>query len=273
MTRRTEFLERQASLVHETALSVGDDSVRCFTAGPVGTSVVVLVTGPGRGARSDAALLLPMLARRRRVAAIELADLTDPWRDGARAVSAALDQLGAQDAVLVGHSLGASVAISTADSDPRVTALVLSAGWLRPTERLRALARLWASLDDQQRADLARVVAVRSLPELGPERTTPWGADSAVAALVAASARADTTAAASRLRIPALVIGCTADSVVGIEGAEALLGAIDDARYAEIESGHAVLAERPAELLALVEHFLADPHRDPAGSVLPRMTV
>ncbi|MWV60744.1 alpha/beta fold hydrolase, partial [Rathayibacter sp. VKM Ac-2754] len=91
--------------------------------------------------------------------------------------------------------------------------------------------------------------------------------------LLGAAARADASAAAGRLRLPVLVVGCSADSVVGIEGAEALLGAIDDARYAVVDSGHAVLAERPAELLALLEHFLADPHGDPAGSVLPRMTV
>ncbi|SMH32352.1 Pimeloyl-ACP methyl ester carboxylesterase [Rathayibacter oskolensis] len=271
MTRRAEFLERQAALVRESTVDVGGAPVRLLSAGAPSTSLVLLVTGPGRGVRADSALLLPMLARRRRVAALELADLADPGRDGARAVGAALDALGAEDAVVVGHSLGAAVAISAA-GDPRLRALALVAGWLRPTERLETFARLWESLAarPEARADLARLIAVRSLAELGPGRPSPFAVDSA---LVAAAAGADSLAGAARVRVPTLVVGCAADAVVGIEGAEALVGAIEDARYAVVDSGHAVLAERPAELLALLEHFLADPHRDPAGSVLPRMRV
>ncbi|MBO0985785.1 alpha/beta fold hydrolase [Rathayibacter sp. SD072] len=268
MTRREAFLDRQASLVTESRVLLDDRPVRLWTAGD--GPVVVLLTGPGRGARADGVLLLPMLARRRRVAALELLDLEDPWRDGPRAVSAVLDLLGAEEAVVVGHSLGAAVAIEAA-ADPRVRALALIAGWTRPTERLVATARLWESLDTAARADLSRLVAVRSLAELGPDRTPPFGPEAGV--LLAAAARADAADAAARLAIPALVVGCTADSVVGIEGAQALLGTIDDARWAQIEAGHAVLAERPAELLALLEHFLADPSRDAAGSVLPRMSV
>lgn len=268
MTRRSEFLARQAALVEESVVEVGGDAVRLYFAGYAPGAAVLLLTGPGRGVRADTALLLPMLARRHRVAALELGDLVDPWRDGPAAVSAALDALGAAEAVVVGHSLGAAVALASAD-DPRVTALALVAGWLRPTERLIAVARLWAGHPEARR-DLARVLAVRSPADDG---ASPWNDDDATAALVAAAARADAAGPASRLRLPALVVGCSADTVVGVEGAEALLGAIDDARYAVVESGHAVLAERPAELLAVLEHFLADPRRDPAGSVLPRMRV
>jgi pimeloyl-ACP methyl ester carboxylesterase len=275
VTRSSAYLERQAALIRESSLTVGDDTVRLHCGGEPATDVVLLVTGPGRGARADGALLLPMLARRHRVAAVELADLRDPLRDAPRAVTAALDRLGAERAVVVGVSLGAWAAITAAEADPRVVALVLAAGWLRPTERLLAVARLWESLAGlpDARADLARVIGVRTLADLGPGRATPLAADAATAALLAAAAHADATEAAARLRVPALVVGCTADAVVGVEGAEALLGAIDDARYAVIDAGHCVLAERPAELLALVERFVADPHRDPAGSTLPRTIV
>ncbi|NQX15023.1 alpha/beta fold hydrolase [Rathayibacter sp. VKM Ac-2857] len=275
MTRSSAYLERQAALIQESSLTVGDDTVRLYSGGEPATDVVLLATGPGRGARADGALLLPMLARRHRVAAVELADLRDPLRDAPSAVCAALDRLGAERAVVVGVSLGAWAAITAAEADPRVGALVLAAGWLHPTERLVAVSRLWESLADlpDARADLARVVGIRTLADLGPERATPLAVDAATAALLAAAARADATEAAARLRVPALVVGCAADAVVGVEGSEALLGAIDDARYAVIDAGHCVLAERPAELLALVEHFVADPHRDPAGSTLPRTIV
>lgn len=269
MSRRAAFLERQASLVAESSVLVGGRTVRVWTAGS--GPAVLLLTGPGRGARADAALLLPMLARRRRVAALELADLADPSEDGPAAVAAVLDLLQAEEAVVVGHSLGAAVAVRAAVSDSRIRALALVAGWAAPTERLITSARLWASVDAAARGDLSRLLAVRSLVELGPERTPPFGPEADV--LLAAAVRADVSEAAARLRVPVLVVGCTADSVVGIEGSHALLGTIDDARFAEVDSGHAVLAERPAELLALLEHFLADPSRDAPGSVLPRRSV
>ncbi|MBF4461775.1 MULTISPECIES: alpha/beta fold hydrolase [unclassified Rathayibacter] len=269
MNRREEFLRRQAGLVRESQIRVAGSRVRLFTAGEASGSVVMLVTAPGRGAAEDGALLLPLLARRHRVAALELADLARPWPDGADAVAAALDALDAQEATVIGHALGASVAVAAA-ADPRVRALALIAGWLRPTARLLAVARLWERLADEPvaRAELARLLTARSPDTLD---AAPWNASAS--ALLAAATRADVTAEAAAVRIPALVVGCAADAVVGVEGSEALLGAIDDARYALLDSGHSVLAERPAELLALLERFLADPHRDPAGSLLPRMAI
>ncbi|QHC59583.1 alpha/beta hydrolase [Rathayibacter sp. VKM Ac-2760] len=273
--RSSAYLERQAALIRESTVVVGGRALRLHAGGEPSTSVVLLLTGPGRRAGRRRAPAADARARRHRVAALELADLADPWLDAPGAVSAALEALGAQEAVLVGHALGASVAIAAADADPRIRALVLAAGWLRPTERLVAVARLWESLAGRpdDRAALARVLGVRALTDLGPDRAAPIAADEATAALLAAAAGADTAVAAARLRVPALVVGCAADAVVGIEGAEALLGAIDDARYAVVDAGHCVLAERPAELLALVERFLADPRRDPAGSTLPRIVV
>ncbi|PPG70563.1 hypothetical protein C5C31_05090 [Rathayibacter rathayi] len=261
---RSEYLRRQAELVREERVEAAGAAVRLLSAGPEGSRAVLLLTGVGRGARSDTALLLPMLARRHRVAALELADLRDPWLDGPAAVRAALDALEADTAVLIGHSLGAAVAL-TAD-DHRVRALALVAGWLSPTERLIRTARLWPQLPPEAQEEAARLLAVRS-----DTPSSPWNADAP--RLLAASARADIAWAAARCRVPALVVGCSADAVVGVEGAEALLGAIDDARYAVVDSGHAVLTERPAELLATLERFLADPHRDPPGSVLARMRV
>lgn len=273
MSGPSDYLARQAALVGEETVLSGGARVRMLTAGSVQPSVVLLVTGAGRGARADTSLLLPLLARRHRVAALELADLDDPWADGPYAVSAALDALGGAEAVVVGHALGASVALAAVDTDPRVRALALVAGWLHPTARLLGTARLWALLADSREArdEAARLLALRSPNSGSPWSGSPW--DQNAERMLTASARADASAAAARLRIPALVVGCSSDAVVGIEGSEALLGAIEDARYAVVDSGHAVLAERPAELLAVLEHFLADPRRDPAGSVLPRMTI
>ena len=69
---------------------------------------------------------------------------------------------------------------------------------------------------------------------------------------------------------PTLVVGAACDEVVGRRQTRLLFGAIANARYAEIASGHAIVHERPAELLALVEAFLLDPEAQPAGSTLAR---
>ncbi|WP_201787635.1 hypothetical protein, partial [Rathayibacter tanaceti] len=78
----SEYLQRQAALVQERRITVGAAQARLLTAGPEQPSAVLLLTGAGRGVRTDTALVLPMLARRHRVAALELADLRDPWGDG-----------------------------------------------------------------------------------------------------------------------------------------------------------------------------------------------
>ncbi|PPF30665.1 hypothetical protein C5D07_07360 [Rathayibacter tritici] len=167
--------------------------------------------------------------------------------------------------MLIGHSLGAAVALATVDD--RVRALALVAGWLRPTERLLRTARLWPQLLPTAQEEAALLLALLR----SDTPSSPWDADAA--RMLAASARAEVVQAAARCRVPALIVGCSGDAVVGVDGPEALLGAIDDARYAVVDSGHAVLAERPAELLATLERFLADPHRDPPGSVLAAMRV
>ena len=46
------------------------------------------------------------------------------------------------------------------------------------------------------------------------------------------------------------------DAVVSPALSHELVGTFDDARFAALDAGHAVLAERPAEVLALVEAFV-----------------
>ena len=70
-------------------------------------------------------------------------------------------------------------------------------------------------------------------------------------------------------RATTLVVGCTQDQMVPRTHSLQLFGAIDDARYTEIDSGHAVVFERPAELLRLVDTFLRQPSASAAGSIIP----
>ena len=72
-----------------------------------------------------------------------------------------------------------------------------------------------------------------------------------------------------RIRATTLVVGCTYDQMVPKTHSQQLFGAIDDARYTQIDAGHAVVFERPAELVRLIDTFLGHPSAHPAGAILP----
>jgi pimeloyl-ACP methyl ester carboxylesterase len=68
--------------------------------------------------------------------------------------------------------------------------------------------------------------------------------------------RTDITASLSKITAPTLVVGCAHDYLVPVEHSKALHSAIAGSTYAELDSGHVVLHERPDELVELVRHFL-----------------
>jgi pimeloyl-ACP methyl ester carboxylesterase len=71
-------------------------------------------------------------------------------------------------------------------------------------------------------------------------------------------ARADLRGLLPRITAPTLVIGLSQDQVVPAGRARLLHDAIPGSRYAEIDSGHLVVFEQPAELTRLCQDFLAD---------------
>ncbi len=222
------------------------------------------------------AFLQPMLARRGPVTSVALGT------DGLAAdrIGAAIEELSPHGPVtLVGHSLGAVASATYAAADARVTALVLVAGWAAPSERQRIHARILAALESTATLDSTAIVddylafTHYSEEHLAARRTRPARSTPAMAALTMA-ALASTTAVAPLLQhitASTLVIGCTADQLVAERQSLALFAGIADARYASLDSGHGVLDERPAERLSLVDAFLDEPARYPAGTTIPRM--
>jgi pimeloyl-ACP methyl ester carboxylesterase len=71
---------------------------------------------------------------------------------------------------------------------------------------------------------------------------------------------------------PTLVVGCVHDQTVDVSHSRELFGAIQDSRYAEIEAGHAVVQERPAELFVLIDNFVAEPYATSPGDVYSTAT-
>jgi pimeloyl-ACP methyl ester carboxylesterase len=197
-----------------------------------------------------------------------------------RQVEAVIAKVSANRPVaLLGYSLGAVVAAAAAAALPgKVQTLVLVAGWMKTDTQQKLRNRVWRKLRDGGSdaikeymtfcAFSGRFMAEKSLEEMLAAaemlQLTPF-----VDLQMDLNTRIDIAEIVPTIKATTLVIGCTHDQMVPKSHAKALFGAIDDARYAEIASGHAVVFERAAELFQLVDNFTKAPKAHPAGSLIP----
>jgi pimeloyl-ACP methyl ester carboxylesterase len=238
-------------------------------------STVVLVPGLS-GSPDDFAFVRPMLARRGTAVTVDLSaeaggltfdaqvqhvrrtidDVIDKHDEHGKEHHSAHEDDGAHPIVLVGSSFGALVATAVAAADPRVTGLVLLGGWLAPDDRLRdGLDHLLAVRE--RTPDLLDAVARLLL--LSPSALS--GATPPLLPAGELTARRLAWARSADLRhlhvaAPVLVVTGRADALVSPTLSQELVGTFDDVRHAELDAGHALLAERPAEVLSLVEAFV-----------------
>ncbi|QNE47488.1 alpha/beta hydrolase [Glaciihabitans sp. INWT7] len=233
---------------------------------------VVLLAGIGGTAARDFSFLLPLLARTRPVMAVDLDYVSGPAHRGRL-----VDQLsGVLNTVLpdrrvslIGFSVGATVAAAFAADNPVVASLVLVTPLVSASSRHRMLASLREQLDatgDVALRDLD-IFSAHSPTFLQRHSPEPFPADRATAAQIALFADSDLTEVLPLISAPTLVIGCTQDDIAGVDRAREVFASLSNSRYAEIDSGHAVLAERPAEVLAMIRDFVSHPSRLRAGSV------
>ncbi|GEM30980.1 hypothetical protein NN3_19870 [Nocardia neocaledoniensis NBRC 108232] len=174
-------------------------------------------------------------------------------------VSAAL-QAGQEQFTVVGFSTGAAVAVRIATRHPqRVTGLVLSAGFAHPNARLRLVVATWrrlaASGDTRSLAAYLTLLGwspgwldTRSDGEIGALVDTigpalPAGADDQLDLLT----RVDVRSELADIRVPTVVIAGAHDLVVSASHAIELASGIPNALLLELDSGHALASERPAE--------------------------
>lgn len=262
------------------AILVGGRRVHVLEAGE--GEPVVLLHGIA-GSTASFAPLVPALARERRVLALDLPGFgrSEPLPGALRtsaladAVAATLDVLGVARAALVGQSLGGVVALHLALARPGLAAslVAISAGYalaippeadparrghvpgtlrlLAPASRDDAAALLALVLDDPARA--ANPAAIEEV--FRAHLATSVACD----ALVASFGRRE-DALDGRLgdvRAPTLVVAGASDRFTPPALSERLASAIPDARFAAVaHAGHAPVAERPVEVLALVERHL-----------------
>ncbi|WP_067692744.1 alpha/beta fold hydrolase [Nocardia jejuensis] len=184
----------------------------------------------------------------------------------AEQVAAVIDDLGQGPADVVGHSMGGAVVAGLAAARPDlVRRLTLVSGWTgRGDEYLRHALALWLDLagDADAFARYTMLIAFSRgyLDSLGPaavaEVATSYRPAPGRLRQIELANRLDVRDQLSRIQAPTLVIGCSRDVLISAEYSRGLTAAIPDATYAELEAGHIVMAEQPAELAKLIHGFL-----------------
>jgi pimeloyl-ACP methyl ester carboxylesterase len=277
--------EIQSLLEEETV--VEGAAVKYLTSGAqrVERPAVVLVHGTGGNTESHFPFLFPMLARDQRVVSVELAEPEGAERLDvehlAAQVAAVIREAVQGPVTLVGYSLGAVVAAAVAGSFPELASrLVLVAGWMRTDPQQRVRNELWTSLrrQDDELARRFSAFTSHSPSFVNRQGEAEWRRlvegmrfDRFFDAQMDLNRRVDITDLVERISAQTLVVSCTDDQMVPRHHAVQLFGAIEDARMAEVAAGHAVVLERPAELVHLINQFSVDPSRWDAGTMVPRI--
>ncbi|MEV0247033.1 alpha/beta hydrolase [Nocardia sp. NPDC050712] len=188
----------------------------------------------------------------------------------AEGIVEAADRAGLDTFTLIGYSLGSLVAVRVAARWPeRVRGLVLTAGLARADNRAEAALDLWQRyLAAGDLAGFARFVALTGFgadffngvprEQVGTLLDTiAAGVPAGTFEQAGAVRTGDTTADLAGITVPTLVIATTRDTLVSPANSRYLAARIPGAEYAEIETGHVPMAERPEEWQKLITDFLA----------------
>jgi len=222
-------------------------------------------------ARSDERFefLTSMLRRRFEVSTVSLTEIQKTQvNTDFRSIVLAL-RGSVENTHLVGLGLGACVAVALAEELPdSVQSLTVVAGWLTSPPKMRTAVEQLKSLQQNwQRDDAFELLTTSSF---GWQTRTPLPRAINMP-LLELGAKINISDQALRVRTPTLVVVCDRDEFASPEQGKLIFSAIPNARLAEVSSGHNVLSERPAELLSVIETFVTNPSRQPAGTILSQV--
>ncbi|MEU6578134.1 alpha/beta hydrolase [Streptomyces sp. NPDC046805] len=261
------------------------DSSPEYVAGEHDRDPIVLVHGTGGSTKAHYGFAFPLLAARQRVVAL---DFAQPVPTGGTLtlehleaqVAAVIEEvLPGRAVTLVGYSLGAVVAATVAARHSElVRNLVLVAGWMKTDTQQELRNKVWRRLREEGSSALSEYMAfcafggpflaARTFEELAPAFAA-FGPNGFGDLQMELNRAIDISDLVPAIKATTLVIGCTHDQMVPKRHSKALFGSIPDARYTEIESGHAVVAERPAQLVQVIDQFIEEPSRHAAGAIVP----
>ncbi|MEU9838679.1 alpha/beta hydrolase, partial [Actinomadura sp. NPDC048032] len=184
-------------------------------------------------------------------------------------VNAVIEEAGTGPADVVGFSLGAPTAVAAAALRPDLVRRLAPVAGLSHAgdEYVRQHMALWSSLAGSpesfgrfatltafSRAFLNRighdaVEQQHAFMELNDDRLRQ----------IDLVARLDIRPLLPRVAAPTLVIGATRDQTIPVENHRELSAGISGSEYAELDTGHVAMAERPDEFVKLVRDFLDRP--------------
>ena len=244
--------------------------IAVYRAGPAGASdAVVLVHGLGKAAARDWEHLIPVLAQRYAVYAVDLPGFGYSDKGNhhyspdnmARAIEAVLAPRIARPFALMGHSMGGAVALAYAAAYPhRVSRLMLVdvAGVLHRSVYAEFLGRVAAQraigLDSPWFESVVRAIQLRAenwpvrgdlvLERAGVRQRVLRGDPNAIAAF--ALVEHDFSASLRGIVAPTLIIWGADDTIAPLRTGQALAAAIPRARLTVIEgAGHAPQVQFP----------------------------
>lgn len=246
---------------------------------------IVLVHGTGGTAEAHFRTVYPMLAARHRVIALDLVVSDGDELESliAQVVAVVESRSPGAPVHLVGYSLGSVVAAALAGRRADlVETLTLLAGWVATDKQQRLRYDVWEALRASGGRALQEFQTLmafgsrflrsrsdRDLEQLITSRAFRDGID----AEMRINRTVDISADIARITAPTLVVGCAGDQMVPITHAYMLLGGIENARFVEIDSGHAVTVERPAQVFMLIDNFVKNPDEHAAGETIPQLTI
>lgn len=273
----------------ESFIDVDGTRVRYFEAGKPNPArlPIVMIHGTSGSTQTHFGFLFPMLAAHQKVISIDLAppagsveELTLEHLES-QILAVIETALPGQTITLLGYSLGAVLAAFSAARHPETIAnLVLVAGWMKTDTQQILRNTVWRELRSLNSPAIREYMtfcafsgpflASKTIADLAPG-IAAIQPDAFIDQQMDLNRRIDLTDLVPAIKARTLVIGCRYDQMVPRHHSKALFGAIEDARYSEVASGHAVVFERPTEILRLIQNFSADPAAYPAGSIIPEV--
>lgn len=255
------------------SVDVSGIPVGYYTAGQ-GPELVLLHGGTGHPETSFSGVLDHFTRHRTAIVPGYSGSSLTPLPDGEVNVDLLADQVlgvvkaAAQGPVdIFGISTGAVVAAAAAGKEPDLIRRVILLGgfvhYRHPWQRL--LVRTWLRLAELDANAFAEYTLLRVLSDEFVDSMTAserlrlragLAPTEGLVALLEFVSRVDISEYIPKIRSRTLVIGMTRDQLVPVRYARQFRDAIPGSEYVEVDSGHAVAMEKPAELIKIVEEFL-----------------